>query len=120
MYRLINRREIRRGRKMRFWRRRLSDLSRPRLCIFRSSRHIQVQLIDDNRGLVLASASSMETPLRGLRLNGKDMAAKVGALVAERAKKVNVEAVVFDRNGFNYHGRVQILADSARDAGLKF
>jgi large subunit ribosomal protein L18 len=77
-------------------------------------------LIDDNRGLVLASASSMEAPLRALTLNGKDMAAKVGALVAERAKKLKVEAVVFDRNGFNYHGRVQILADSARASGLKF
>lgn len=120
MYRLTNRRKIRRYRKMRFWRRRLTDVSKPRLCIFRSSRHIQAQVIDDAKGVVLASASSIEAELKATALTGKNMAVKVGALVAQRAKKAGVNSVVFDRNGFTYHGRIQVLADSAREAGLQF
>ena len=120
MYRKVNRKQVRRYRKMRFWRRRLTDLSKPRLCIFRSSKHIQIQLIDDLKGLVLASASSIEAELRTSGLTGKNMAVKVGSLIAERAKKLGVSSVVFDRNGFTYHGRVKVLADSAREAGLQF
>lgn len=120
MYRLINRRAIRRYRKMRFWRRRLTDVTKPRLCIFRSSRHIQAQVIDDVKGTVLASASSVEAELKATSLKGKKMAIKVGALVAQRANSVGVKVVVFDRNGFAYHGRIQVLADSAREAGLQF
>lgn len=120
MYRVVNRRRVREYRKMRFWRRRLADLSKPRLCIFRSPRHIQVQLIDDKSQKVLASATSFEKSLRTSGLRGKDMAKKVGSTIAERAKKLGLEDVVFDRNGFSYHGRVQVLADSARESGLKF
>jgi large subunit ribosomal protein L18 len=120
MYKIIDRRKVRAYRKMRFWRRRLTDLSRPRLCVFRSSRHIQAQLIDDAKGVVLASASSIEKDVKATGLTGKALAAKVGALVAERAKKSGSVAVVFDRNGFNYHGRIQVLADAAREAGLQF
>jgi large subunit ribosomal protein L18 len=120
MYKLINRRKVRAYRKMRFWRRRLTDLSKPRLCVFRSSRHIQAQIIDDVKGSVLASASSVEKDVRAQGLSGKVAAAKIGALVAERAKKAGATTVVFDRNGFNYHGRVQALADAAREAGLLF
>jgi large subunit ribosomal protein L18 len=120
MYRLVNRREVRKYRKMRFWKRRLNDVSKPRLCIFRSSRHIQAQVIDDVKGVVLASASSIEAELKSTALKGKSMASKVGALVAQRAKSAGVNSVVFDRNGFTYHGRIQSLAESAREAGLQF
>lgn len=117
---MINRREVRKMRKMRFWRRRLTNLSKPRLCVFRSSRHIQAQVIDDVKRVVLACASSVEAECRGTKLSGKAMASKIGALVAQRAKGAGVVDVVFDRNGFNYHGRIQALADSAREAGLNF
>ena len=120
MYRMVNRRRVRALRKMRFWRRRTADLSKPRLCVFRSSKHIQVQLIDDRAQKVLATATSFEATLRSTGLRGKDMAKKVGTLIAERALKAGQTEVVFDRNGFSYHGRVQVLADSAREAGLKF
>ncbi|MES2614307.1 MAG: 50S ribosomal protein L18 [Bdellovibrionota bacterium] len=120
MYRLTNRREVRKFRKMRFWRRRRTDFSKPRLCIFRSSRHIQAQVIDDVKGVVLASASSLEAELKSTALKGKNMAIKVGAIIAQRATSAGVKAVVFDRNGFAYHGRIQVLADSAREAGLQF
>jgi large subunit ribosomal protein L18 len=118
---LVNRREVRAFRKMRFWRRRRSDLSRPRLCVFRSTRHIQAQIIDDVSGKVLVSASSIESTIRGVeKLSGKEMAKKIGSLVAERAKSSGIASVVFDRNGFAYHGRIQVLADSARESGLQF
>ena len=78
MYRMTNRREVRRFRKMRFWRRRLTDVSRPRLCIFRSSRHIQAQVIDDVKGIVLASASSVEAELKATTLKGKIWPLKLG------------------------------------------
>lgn len=120
MQKMIDRRALRELRKMRFWRRRSQRLERPRLCVFRSSRHIQAQLIDDNKGSVIVAASSIEAALKKQKMNGKTMAAKIGALVAERATKAGVKEVVFDRNGFNYHGRVQALADAAREAGLKF
>lgn len=120
MYRIINRKRIRQLRKMRFWRRRTTDLLKPRLCVFRSSCHIQAQVIDDVKGTVIACASSIESELKASGIRGKNMASKVGALVAERAKKAGVSAVVFDRNGFTYHGRIQALANSAREAGLQF
>lgn len=120
MHKIVDRRKVRAYRKMRFWKRRLSDLTKPRLCVFRSSRHIQAQLIDDVKGTVIVSASSVEKELRTSGLKGKAMAAKIGALVAERASKAGAKTVVFDRNGFNYHGRIQALADAAREAGLQF
>lgn len=120
MQKQINRRELRELRKMRFWRRRISLIDKPRLCVFRSSKHMQVQLIDDVKQAVLASASTIESDLRKTKLSGKEAAKKVGALVAQRAIKAGVQEVVFDRNGFMYHGRVQALADAAREAGLKF
>ena len=92
---------------------------RPRLAVFRSSRHISAQVIDDRAGHTVASASTTEPALRG---NGGnvDAAAKIGELVAERAKAAGIEKVTFDRGGFRYHGRVAALADAARDAGLEF
>ncbi|MBC8239193.1 MAG: 50S ribosomal protein L18, partial [Alphaproteobacteria bacterium] len=90
---------------------------RARLSVFRSSQHIYAQIIDDVAGKTLASASSLEKDLRaGLKTGAdKDAAAKVGALIAERAKSAGVEAVVFDRGGYQFHGRVKALADAARE-----
>jgi large subunit ribosomal protein L18 len=93
---------------------------RPRLAVKRSSRHIVVQLIDDLAGRTLASASSLEADVRGLDGDKKARAAAVGKLVAERAREAGVTAVVFDRGGFDYHGRIAALADAAREGGLEF
>jgi len=95
---------------------------RPRLSVFRSSKNIYVQIIDDAAGRTLASASSLEKDLRGSLKSGADTAAAaaVGKLVAERAKKAGVEKVVFDRGGYIYHGRVKALAEAARESGLDF
>ena len=95
---------------------------RPRLSVFRSSQHIYAQIIDDAAGKTLASASSLEKDLRTSLETGadKDAASKVGALIAERAKRAGVGAVVFDRGGYQFHGRVKALADAAREAGLSF
>ena len=93
---------------------------RPRLAVFRSARHIYAQVIDDVTGATLAAASTVETDLRSGYGGNVDAAKKVGALVAERAKEKGVSAVVFDRGGFQYHGRVAALADAAREAGLEF
>ena len=92
---------------------------RPRLAVFRSNRHITVQVIDDRSGRTLAAASTMEPDLRGGATGNKAAAASVGRLVAERAKAAGVNAVVFDRGGFLYHGRVAAVAEAARDAGLE-
>ena len=93
---------------------------RPRLAVFRSSRHISAQVIDDRAGHTLAAASTVEADLRTGGTGNIDAAAKVGKLVAERAKAAGIEKVTFDRGGFRYHGRVAALADAARDAGLEF
>ena len=92
----------------------------PRLVVHRSSRHIHVQIIDDLAGHTLVSASSKEPEIRNLEGDKKDKAAKVGALVAQRAKEAGIDAIVFDRAGYKYHGRVAALADAAREGGLKF
>ena len=95
---------------------------RPRLSVHRSSKNIYAQVIDDEAGRTLASASTLEPSLRGDLKTGADVAAAtaVGKLVAERAKEAGVTDVVFDRGAFIYHGRVKALADSAREAGLNF
>jgi large subunit ribosomal protein L18 len=93
---------------------------RPRLAVKRSSRHIVVQLIDDLAGHTLASASSLEADVRGVDGDKKARAAAVGKLVAERARAAGVTAVVFDRGGYDYHGRIAALADAAREGGLEF
>jgi large subunit ribosomal protein L18 len=94
---------------------------RPRLAVFRSLSHIYAQVIDDDAGLTLAAASTLEPTLRGQRRGNKTEQAKlVGKTVAERARDKGIDSVVFDRGGFLYHGRVAALADAAREAGLKF
>ena len=92
---------------------------RPRLSVHRSNKNISVQLIDDVKGVTLAAASTMEKDLAA-GTNNKDAAAKVGALIAERAKAAGIEECYFDRGGFLFHGKVKALADAARDGGLKF
>lgn len=99
----------------------IGSAERPRLAVFRSNRHISVQVIDDTKGHTLASASSYEADVRSAGSTGTvDAASTVGQLVGERAKSAGVEAVVFDRGGNRYHGRVAALADAARAAGLEF
>lgn len=91
---------------------------RPRLVVNRSARHIFVQIVDDSKGITLASASTMETDLRGLEADKTAKSKRVGELVAERAKAAGIEAVVFDRGGNKYHGRIAAVADGAREGGL--
>ncbi|MEM1331977.1 MAG: 50S ribosomal protein L18 [Actinomycetota bacterium] len=95
--------------------------ARPRLAVFRSNKHLSVQVIDDDRGVTVAAASTNEAAVRGDGSTGSVAAAeKVGTLVAERAKAAGVDQVVFDRGGFAYHGRIAAVATAARDAGLEF
>lgn len=98
----------------------LGSAERPRLAVHRSARHIVVQLIDDVAGRTLAAASSLEADVRALDGDKKARAAKVGELVAARAREAGITAVVFDRGGYDYHGRVAALADAAREGGLEF
>jgi large subunit ribosomal protein L18 len=93
---------------------------RPRLSVFRSSKNIYAQVIDDERGVTLAAASSLESGDAKAKGSDKEAAARVGALVAQRAIEKGVKDVVFDRGGYIYHGRVKALADAAREAGLNF
>jgi large subunit ribosomal protein L18 len=95
---------------------------RPRLSVFRSSKHIYAQIIDDAKGRTIAAASSIDGDLKPHLEKGADVAAaaQVGKLVAERALKVGVKDVIFDRGGYLYHGRVKALAEAAREAGLNF
>jgi large subunit ribosomal protein L18 len=92
---------------------------RPRLAVFRSNKHISAQVIDDRSGRTLAAASSTEADLRTGSTGNKDMATKVGRLVAERAREAGITKVVFDRGGNLYHGRVAAIAEAAREAGLE-
>jgi len=96
------------------------SVERPRLSVHRSARHIHAQLIDDLAGRTLAAASSIEADVRAVDGDKKARAAKVGQLLAARAKDAGVSRVVFDRGGNNYHGRIAALADAAREAGLEF
>lgn len=93
--------------------------ARPRLSVFRSAKHIYAQIIDDVNGVTLVAASSMDKEFEGLGSN-KEAAKKVGEAVAKKALEKGVEEVVFDRSGYIYHGRIQALADGAREGGLKF
>jgi large subunit ribosomal protein L18 len=93
---------------------------RPRLAVFRSLNHIYAQVIDDAAGTTLAAASTLEPSFKGSKQTKVEEAKVVGRLVAERARTAGVAQVVFDRAGFQYHGRVKMLADAAREAGLDF
>jgi len=116
MIKKVSRNEMRKVRHTRI-RENLSGTSeRPRLCVFRSNANIEAQIIDDVKGVTLVSASSLE---KELNLN-IEAAKVIGAEVAKRAKKAKINAVVFDRGGYLYHGRVQALAEAARENGLEF
>ncbi len=115
----IQRKTIRQRIHRRIRRKVAGTTERPRLAVHFSNQHVYVQLIDDTAGRTIASASTMDKSFEG---NASNIASaqKVGALIAERAKEANVSAVVFDRGGHLYHGKVRALADAAREAGLKF
>jgi len=114
----VNRDEVRRRIHTRIRKKLAGTAARPRLAVFRSIKHIYVQVIDDRTGTTLVSASSAE---KGAANGGNvDGAKAIGKLVAERAKEKGISSVVFDRGGFLYHGRVKALADAAREAGLQF
>lgn len=113
-------RQVARDRRHRRVRKRVRGTAeRPRLAVYRSNRYIYAQIIDDVQGATLVSASSVESELRSERLT-VDTAAKVGSLLGSRAKEAGIDAVVFDRGGYKYHGRIKALADAAREAGLEF
>ena len=116
------RREARKKRQVRVRKKIHGSVERPRLCIFRSSKHIYAQIIEDATGATLAAASTMSKDVSGgLKYGGNVEAAKaVGKAIAEKALAKDIKQVVFDRNGFLYHGRVKALADAAREAGLTF
>lgn len=109
--------QARLSRKLRVRKKIRGSAERPRLAIFRSLKHVYVQIIDDDKGVTLASASSMTDKVDG---KGIEKAAKVGKLAAERALAAGINTIVFDRSSFRYHGQVKSLADAAREAGLKF
>jgi large subunit ribosomal protein L18 len=114
-----NRLEARRRRHVRVRKAVIGTSERPRLAVFRSNRYLYAQVIDDKTGRTLAAASSQEASLRSKTLS-VETATEIGKLVAERAKSAGVGAVVFDRGGFTYHGRIKALADAARASGLEF
>jgi len=115
-----HKRQLRQRRHARVRRRVQGTAARPRLAVFRSNKHISAQLIDDDAGRTLAAASSTESVLRDVGGGNVEAARAVGALAASRAKEAGITAVVFDRGGFAYHGRVAALADAARAEGLEF
>ncbi|MBU0552692.1 50S ribosomal protein L18 [Myxococcota bacterium] len=120
---LKNKRVAARLRRKRAIRKRLSGTTqRPRLSVFRSSQHIYAQVIDDTQGVTLAAASSLSKEIVAQREGKKkgELAVMVGALIAERCLARDIKKVVFDRNGFIYHGRVKAVADAAREGGLEF
>ena len=113
--------ELRKRRHYRVRKKVQGTATRPRLAVFRSAAHITAQLIDDRAGATVVAAASVEPDIKGAGGTGnKTAAAAVGRLLAERAKAAGITQVVFDRGGFQYHGRVAALADAARDAGLEF
>jgi len=117
----INKNETRRKRHVRIRGRVVGTAERPRLNIYRSLNHIYAQVVDDVRGHTLVAAGSLDATLREGKNGGNIEGAKaVGKLIAERAKAAGVDKVVFDRGGYLYHGRVQALADAAREGGLDF
>jgi large subunit ribosomal protein L18 len=119
MIKKIQKKEIRKRIHVRIRRKLSGTEQRPRLAVFRSVAHIYAQVIDDSKGVTLVSASSVD---KAAKTNGGNVAAAkaIGKLVAERAKDKGIKAVVFDRGGYQYHGRVKALAEAAREAGLEF
>ena len=121
MYKRPDSRGLRQKRHRRIRRFLSGTTQRPRLAVFRSLEHIYGQIIDDTAGSTLVAASDLEAALKnGEQANKSDRAKQVGQLLAERAKEKGITAVVFDRGGFLYHGRIRAVAEAAREAGLEF
>lgn len=118
----VDKNKSRQKRHLRVRKRISGTAQRPRLNVFRSSKHIYAQLIDDVNGVTIAAASTLDKEISGDVKNGGNVEAaqKVGTLIAERAKAAGINNIVFDRGGYLYHGRVKALADAAREAGLEF
>ncbi len=115
----VTKQEQRRRRHRRVRKKLMGTPQRPRLAVFRSNKHIYVQVVDDLAGRTLASASTMETDARGGATANVEAAKQVGRRIGERAKAAGIDTVVFDRGGFQYHGRVAAVAEGAREAGLQ-
>jgi large subunit ribosomal protein L18 len=116
-----DRKQTRIKRHMRIRRRLNGSAERPRLCVYRSNKHIYVQIVDDASHATLVSASTLDADLKDLKKTwDRESAKSVGALIAKRAKAKGINAVVFDRGGYIYHGRVAAVAEAAREAGLEF
>jgi large subunit ribosomal protein L18 len=113
-------RNLRQRRKKRIRFKVFGETERPRLSVYRSLNHIYAQVIDDSTGKTIVAASTLSPELKEGKGKKKERAKEVGKLLAKKCQEVKVSAVVFDRNGFNYHGRVAAVADGAREAGLKF
>ena len=115
-------RDARTKRKVRIRKKIHGDQERPRMSVFRSNKHIYVQVVDDTTGRTLLSASSASKEYKAGEKGGANIetAKKVGAAIAEQAREKSIEKVIFDRNGYLYHGRIKALADAAREKGLKF
>ncbi len=107
-------------RHMRIRRRLVGSKERPRLCIYRSNKHIYAQIVDDSTAATLVQASTLDSELKLTKTWDRESAKSVGELVAKRAKEKGIEFVVFDRGGYIYHGRVAAVAEAAREAGLSF
>lgn len=119
MKRVQEKRERRRRRKLHIRKKISGTAKRPRLCVYRSNKHIYVQAIDDKESTTIASVSNVEADYRELT-NSVETGKKLGMVIGERLKKKKIESIVFDRNGHMYHGIVKNIADGAREAGLKF
>lgn len=117
-----SREEMRKVRRARVRRKVQGTPEQPRLCVYKSSRHFYVQVIDDRSGSTLAAASTLSKELKGQlkSTTNKEAATEVGKLVAKKLIDKGIKKVVFDRNGFLYHGSIKLLADAAREAGLEF
>lgn len=116
----VARNEVRKSRHARVREKVVGTSSTPRLNVFRSNSNIFAQIIDDEKGITLVSASSIDKELKLANGGNTEAASKVGELLAKRAKNAKIENVIFDRGGYQYHGRVKALAESARENGLKF
>jgi large subunit ribosomal protein L18 len=115
-----NKRDLREKRKARIRFKVSGSSERPRLSVYRSLNHIYAQVIDDATGKTLVAASTLSSELKDGKGKKRDLAKEVGKLVAKKCQAAQIAAVVFDRNGFNYHGRVAAVAEGAREGGLKF
>lgn len=120
MYSKVNRKAVRAKKHYRIRRYITGTPTSPRLCVYRSAKHMYAQIIDDTKGCTLAAASTLDPSLKGIYGGNKEAAKKVGQLLAAKALEKGIKQVVFDRGGLLYHGRVAALADGAREGGLEF